>query len=334
MTLPTTNAPQMAKIQRLNQMMSAGGMVIVLLVAIVLITSLIEPRFLNRMNLVNVLRNCAFLAIPAMGQMLVMIAGGFDLSVGAVMAMSSVITATMMSLVPGGEGLASVTPVLVALAAGTAVGLGNGVMVVVFRISPFMVTLATMSILTGMTLFYTQGIPIYGVHEGFIELVGRGRFLSIPFVFWLTLGLTAAFMVVQRKMRFGRHLYAVGGDEKASRLSGVGTSRILLAAYSLSGLLAALTGVLITARIGSGQSTIGTTLGLETIAAAVIGGVSLRGGSGRVQHVVLAALLITILANAMNLVRIDSKLQTLVLGLILIIALGVERLMSQRISDD
>jgi ribose transport system permease protein len=135
---------------------------------------------------------------------------------------------------------------------------------------------------------------------------------------------------MQRFTALGRHIYAVGSDPRSARLSGVATGRTLIVAYMLAGLLAALTGFLMTSRLGSGQSTIGGTLALETIAAAVIGGVSLRGGVGRAELVALAALFLSVIANAMNLVQVDSKYQTLVLGAVLIIALAIERLLLRK----
>ncbi len=146
-------------------------------------------------------------------------------------------------------------------------------------------------------------------------------------VLYMALAVLFACIVMQRFTAIGRHIYAVGSDHRSARLSGVATHRTLVAAYVLAGVLAALTGFLMTSHLGSGQSTIGGTLALETIAAAVIGGVSLRGGVGRAEHVALAALFLAVIANAMNLLRIDSKFQTLVLGAVLIVALAIERLL-------
>jgi ribose transport system permease protein len=314
----------------LRSFVTNGGVVILLLISAAALAAIVEPRFLNRLNIMNVLRNFSFLVIPALGQMVVMTTGGFDLSVGATMALASVITAAAMAALPGADGLALLFPVSLALLSGAGVGLLNGGLVLRFALSPFMVTLAMLSVVTGATLYYTQGIPIYGVSDAFISGVGRGQALGLPLVLILALALVAAAVIVQRCTAFGRHLYAVGSHLQGARLSGVRTARILLAAYSLAGLLAALTGVLITARIGSGQSTIGGSLGLETIAAAVIGGVSLRGGAGRAEHVALAALFLAIIANAMNLTQIDSKFQTMVLGIALIVALTVERIVQGR----
>lgn len=317
--------------RRLDRVLANGGIVLALLVLAIICTALSEPRFLNRMNLINLGRNFAFLLIPALAQTFVMTAGGFDLSVGVVTALGSVVTAMVMGAVaasvPGMDWLAILAALGVVIGLGLSVGLTNAVLVARFGLSPFMVTLAVMSALTGVALYYTQGIPIYGVLDSFIDGVGRGQIAGIPVILLIALGLLVVCAVIQRQTVLGRHIYAVGSDERAARLSGVRTHRVLILTYVLAGVLAAFTGFLMTARIGSGQATIGGTLALESIAAAVIGGVSLRGGVGRVELVALSALFLTVIANAMNLLQLDSKYQTLVLGVVLILALGMERLL-------
>ncbi|CDX51462.1 Inner-membrane translocator [Mesorhizobium plurifarium] len=332
-TMTVANAPS-HRASRLDRFLMQGGIVITFLVVAVVATALIEPRFLNRLNLLNVMRNFALLLIPSLAQMLVMTAGGFDLSVGAVVAATSVVTAAVMLVgsiyFPGMELAIIIASLVIALGVGALVGLVNAGLVSIFSLSPFMVTLAMMSVLMGIALYFTQGIPIYGVVDSFVANVGRGQFLSLPIVLWVALGVLATCIIMQRFTALGRHIYAVGSDQRSARLSGVATSRTLIAAYMLAGLLAALTGFLMTSRLGSGQSTIGGTLALETIAAAVIGGVSLRGGVGRAELVALAALFLSVIANAMNLVQVDSKYQTLVLGAVLIVALAIERLLLRK----
>lgn len=326
----TTDNPAPAGPSRLEGFLVNGGVVLVLLVLIVAVSAAVEPRFLNKLNLMNMGRNFAFLAIPALAQMLVMTTGGFDLSLGAVVASGSVVSALVMRSMGADLPEAGVAPVLAALAAaltlGLAIGAFNGWLVARFDISPFMVTLATASAIVGVVLFQTQGIPIYGVSEGFIDLIGRGRIGPVPYVALIALALVALGIVMQRGTRFGRHIYAVGSDARAALLSGVPRAKVLIATYALAGALAGVTGFLMTARLGSGQGTIAETLAMQTIAAAVIGGVSLRGGVARAELVALAALFLTVMANAMNLMRIDSKFQTLVLGLVLLGALALERL--------
>lgn len=318
----------------LDRFLMQGGIVITFLVLAVAITAVLEPRFLNRLNLLNVMRNFSFLLIPSLAQMLVMTAGGFDLSVGAVVAISSVVTALAMffgaQFLPGMELVLILFALLCVIGVGVVVGLANAGLVAGFSLSPFMVTLATMSVLMGIALYYTQGIPIYGVAESFISVIGRGQLFGLPAVLYAGLAILVLCIILQRFTALGRHIYGVGSDQRSARLSGVATGRTLAIAYVLAGVLAAITGLLMTARIGSGQATIGSTLALETIAAAVIGGVSLRGGVGRAEHVALAALFLAVVANAMNLTQVDSKFQTLVLGAVLIVALAIERLLLRR----
>lgn len=319
---------------RRERFLAQGGIVFTFLLVAAVGTYLLEPRFINRLNLLNLLRNFSFLLLPALAQMVVMTTGGFDLSVGSMVAISSVLTAAAM-LYLGSLGLdmpvaLSLAALAVCLLAGGLVGFLNGVLVAVLKLSPFMVTLATASIITGTTLYYTQGIPIYGVVQQFSDGVGRGQLGGIPIVVVIAVVLTAVLVVVQRQTVFGRHMYAVGSDLRSARLSGVPTVHTIVAAYVISSCLAAATGYLMTARLGSGQGTIGSTLALETIAAAVIGGVSLRGGVGRAELVAIAALFLSVTNNAMNLLKIDSRFQTLMLGLILIAALWIERAMTRK----
>lgn len=322
------------RVRNIDRFITGGGIVLTFLAVSIIVTSILEPRFLNRLNLLNVMRNFSFLALPAVAQMLVMTTGGFDLSVGAVVAGATLITATIMLVVaplyPGMELYVTLMALLAVIALGGLVGLINGSLIATFNVSPFMVTLAVTSVLMGAGLYFTQGIPVYGVFDGFIKGVGRGQLAGVPVVMIIVLAIAALCWVMQRFTAFGRHIYAVGSDARSARLSGIKVKRVIISTYVLASILAAITGFLMTARLGSGQATIGGTLAMETIAAAVIGGVSLRGGVGRVELVVLAALFLTVIGNAMNLLQIDSKFQTLMLGAVLIIALGIERVLRAR----
>lgn len=319
---------------RREKFIAQGGIVLTFLVIAAVGTYLLEPRFINRLNILNLLRNFSFLVLPALAQMVVMTTGGFDLSVGAMVAISSVLTATVMlylsSVAPDMPIALSLAALAACLLVGGLVGFVNGFLVAVLKLSPFMVTLATASMITGTTLYYTQGIPIYGVIQQFSDGLGRGQVGGIPIVVMIAVAVTVGLVVLQRQIAFGRHLYAVGSDLRSARLSGVAIVRTTIAAYVIASCLAATTGYLMTARLGSGQGTIGATLALETIAAAVIGGVSLTGGIGRAELVAVAALFLTVTNNAMNLLKVDSRFQTLMLGIILIAALWIERSLSRR----
>lgn len=321
--------PSVERRRRLARLL-AVGLLPLLLVALFIILALIEPKFLRTYNLINVLRNASFLMLIASGQMLVLIIAGFDLSVGAVVALASVTTALSMS------GLTDIFPdtvwiviglgVLAGLAAGAAIGLLNGMVVAFMKVSPFMVTLGTLSIASGIALYITQGVPVYGMPDEFTRDFGRLRLFGLPVVIYVTFGLLIALWWMMNWTRLGRYIYAIGGNIHAARVSGVSTTFYIVTTYVLCSLLAALTGILLTSRVGSGEATMGGSLMLQSIAAAVIGGVSLRGGVGRVEMVALGALFLALVTNGMNLIRVDSKLQTIVIGVVIILAVGLDRL--------
>lgn len=314
---------------------TAIGLLPLLLVAGVAVLAVVEPRFLGVFNVLNILRTASVLAVVASGQMLVLIVGGFDLSVGAVVALSSTVGATVMAAV-GASGAASpmlgiTAGVAAGLGAGLAVGLVNGLCVAVLKLSPFMVTLGTLSVAAGLALLLTNGIPVYGVPDAFVSGFGRALWLGVPsslVVGCLVLGCLA---LLQRYTLAGPVLRAIGGNPQAARVSGLAVRGWTIAAYMACSGLAALTGLLLTARIGSGQASLGgMTMTLESIATAVIAGVSLRGGAGRVEMVALGAVFLTVISNAMNLSRVDSKVQLVILGMILIAAVAIDELGKRR----
>lgn len=317
----------------LARLAASGAALGLILLALAGLLAWLEPGFLASRNLVNVVRAASILGLVAIGQALVLIVGGFDLTVGAVVAGASVLLAKVMLALTAaghGEGSAITLAVLCALAGGALVGGVNGVLIAWFRLSPFMVTLATGAMVSGLSYFVTTGIPIYGMPESFMEWFGQGGGLPLPAVI-LVWGLVAAgAWLVQSRSRLALHLYATGGNERAAAVSGVNVRRCTLLAYVVSGVLAALVGVMLSARLGSGQANIGAELTLQSIAAAVIAGVSLRGGVGDMGRVVVSVLFLAVLANGMNLLHIDSKLQTVFLGFVLMAAVAAEELSSHR----
>lgn len=310
------------------------GLLPILLISLFVILGVIEPKFLRAANLINVMRNAAFLMLIASGQMLVLIIGGFDLSVGAVVALTSVTTALtmtgLMTIYPDSIMMVVSLGVLAGLAAGSVIGVINGLTVAFMKVSPFMVTLGTLSIASGAALYLTQGVPVYGMPDIFTRDFGRLRFLNLPIVIYFTLGALAFLWWMMNWTKLGKYIYAIGSNDHAARVSGVSTVYYIIVTYTLCSFLAALTGVLLTARVGSGEATLGSTLMMESIAAAVIGGVSLRGGVGRVEMVALGAIFLSLVTNAMNLLRVDSKLQTIVIGVVIILAVGIERYQSRK----
>lgn len=310
------------------------GLLPLLMIVLCIVLGLIEPKFLRTSNLINVLRNASFLMLIASGQMMVLIIGGFDLSVGAVVALTSVVTAlTMKSMAaafPDAYTVIISVGVLAGLAAGAAVGLLNGFVVALMKVSPFMVTLGTLSIASGLALYMTQGVPVYGMPDLFTRDFGRMRIFNLPVVIYLTAVVLVLIWWMMNHTKFGKYMYAIGSNEHAARVSGVQVTFYIVATYVACSSVAALTGILLTARVGSGEAGLGATLMMESIAAAVIGGVSLRGGVGRVEMVALGALFLALVTNAMNLLRVDSKLQTIVIGVVIILAVGIETYQSRR----
>jgi ribose/xylose/arabinose/galactoside ABC-type transport system permease subunit len=313
------------------------GVLPFLLVIALVIFHLTSDNFLTGRNLMNVARQSTYLAMVAMGQMLALLTGGFDLSVGTILAVTSVVGALAMSTLyaayPDMVWLAILGGVLAGFLAGLSIGVINGIGVAVFNVSPFMMTLGLASIGFGIALFLTGGVPVYGIPDAFGSIFGFGGFLGVPTPIYVTALLIAGMYVLLNWTRFGRYLYAVGGNLKASRLSGIHTRRILLLAYALCGALATVSGLMLTARLETGEANIGASMPLESIAACVIGGVSLRGGVGRLSGVVLGALFIGLVQNGMNLARIDSYLQTVVIGVLLILAVVADQLRLKVIAE-
>ncbi|HMB77889.1 MAG TPA: ABC transporter permease [Kiloniellaceae bacterium] len=306
-----------------------GVLPFLLIVALVVFT-LLSDNFLTGRNLMNVVRQSVYLTIVSMGQMMALLSGGFDLSVGTILALSSVVGATAMAAaygaMPEAVGLAIFLGCVAGVAAGTAIGVVNGLGVSLFNISPFMMTLGMASVGFGIALYMTGGTPVYGMPQAFGDVLGFGTWFGIPSPIYVVAILILALYVFVNWTPAGRHLYAVGGNIKAAALSGINTRLTLFWTYVLCGFTAAVAGMLLTARLDTGEANIGASMPLESIAACVIAGVSLRGGVGRLENVVLGALFIGLVQNGMNLARIESYLQTVVLGALLILAVGADQL--------
>jgi ribose transport system permease protein len=307
-----------------------AGVLPLLFAVLVIALALTQPHFLATQNIVNVLRSSAFLIIAAAGQMLVLVVGGIDLSIGAVIALTSVVSASVMAALPayGVHNTATIIAlgVLAGLACGLLVGLVNGLCVALLRVPAFMATLGTLSIANGVGLLLTNGIPVYGMPDGYVAYLGRAIIFDLPIALYIAALVVGALWCVLNFTRLGRYIYATGGNLQAAVVSGIDARAMLVLAYVLSSLLASLTGLLLTAEIGSGQASTGEALMLESIAAAVLAGVSLRGGIGRVELVALGAIFLLTLTNAMDLMRVDTRLQLIALGLVLALAVSAEAL--------
>ena len=313
-----------------------GVLPFLLIIALVVFT-MMSGNFLTVNNLLNVARQSTYLTMVAMGQMLALLTGGFDLSVGTILAVTSVVGALAMSSVfassPDLVWPAILAGVVAGFGAGLAIGIVNGTGVALFNVSPFMMTLGLASVGFGIALYLTGGVPVYGIPDVFGAVFGFGRLFGIPAPIYITAVFVAIMYVVLNWTRFGRYLYAVGGNIKASRLSGINTRKTLFLAYVLCAALTSIAGLMLTARLETGEANIGSSMPLESIAACVIGGVSLRGGVGRLSSVVLGAIFIGLVQNGMNLARIDSYLQTVVIGILLILAVVADQFRLKLIAE-
>ena len=306
------------------------GILPFLLLAALLIFTLMSENFLTMRNLTNVFRQSVYLTIVSIGQMLALLTGGFDLSVGTILALASVTGAMAMAsayaAMPDAVWLAIAIGCLAGVAAGTLIGVVNGVGVAFFSVSPFMMSLGMASVGFGIALYLTGGVPVYGMPIEFGDTFGFGSVMGVPVPVAVAALLAATLYIFLYRTPYGRHLYAVGGNLKAASLSGINTRVTLLFTYVICAFLAAVAGILLTARLDTGEANIGASMPLESIAACVIAGVSLRGGTGRLENVVLGALFIGLVQNGMNLARIESYLQTVVLGALLILAVIADQI--------
>jgi len=314
---------------RLQHLFVRLGVLPFLLIAAVVVFAGLSGNFLTGQNLFNVARQATYLAIVAMGQMLALLTGGFDLSVGKNVALTSVVGAMIMAGVarayPDAVGVAIGLGMLGGVAAGTLVGVVNGIGIAVLEVSPFMMTLGTASICFGLALTLTSGVPVYGMPDLFGNIFGFGRLWNVPAPVYVLAALVLVMHVLLSWTRMGLYFYALGGNLKASVLSGISTRLYLFLAYVITALLAAIAGIMLTARLETGEANIGGSLPLDSIAACVIGGVSLRGGTGRLGSVVMGAIFIGLVQNGMDLAHIQSYLQEVVIGVLLILAVVADQ---------
>ncbi|WP_199240915.1 ABC transporter permease [Naasia lichenicola] len=299
---------------------------IVMLIAL----AVFVPAFYQPANLLNVARQSSIVGVVAIGMTFVILTGGIDLSVGSILALSGVTMAILIN-----QGMVPGLAIVVALLVGVGAGLLNGLIVAVLKIQPFIATLATMVAITGLALRVTNGGPQAFNNIGdLFNFLGSGQVLGLPGPFLVFLIVAAIGVLVLRYLSFGRFLYAIGGSSEAARLSGVPTTRTLLLAYAVSGVTAALAGVMTASRLGVGAPTAGGLANLDAITAVVIGGTSLMGGVGGALGTVFGAVLLAVLSNLMNLIGISPFDQQIVKGVVIVLAvLFAIQATRRRISD-
>lgn len=315
-----------------NNLVRFQSIIALLLMCIAL--SFLTDSFLTTDNSWNVMRQISVNMIISVGMTLVILTGGIDLSVGSILAISGAVAASMLKF---GSDITGIDlhvgfSLLGAMIGGTLVGsfLGwfNGLTITRFKVPPFVATLAMLTIARGLTMLWTGGFPITGLGDS-MAFLGTGWFLGIPMPVWISLIIVIAAIVLTKRTTLGRHIYAIGGNEQAARLSGINIKRVKMIVYSIAGALAAVGGILVTSRLDSAQPNAGAGFELDSIAAVVIGGAALSGGKGTILGTVQGVLIIGVLNNGLVLMNVSPFWQQVIKGLVILLAVVIEKLNSK-----
>ncbi|NMM62127.1 ribose ABC transporter permease [Clostridium sp. P21] len=289
------------------------------LLILCIVISVLTPRFLTIPNILNVFTQVSVNAIIAVGMCFVILTGGIDLSVGSTLAIAGAIAATLAQ-----KNVNIVLILVLTVIIGGLIGLINGIIVAKGKIQAFIVTLATMTIFRGVTYVYTNGTPISGLGSSF-TFIGNGTVFGIPLPVVIIVIVAVLAWYVLTQTRYGRYVYAVGGNEDSSRLSGINTDKIKALVYVLSGAAAALSAIVVTSRIGSASPNAGSGFELDAIAAVVLGGTSLSGGEGSLTGTIIGAMIIGVLNNGLNLMNVSPFYQSIVKGLVILLAVMLDK---------
>lgn len=296
---------------------------VIALVILCLVLSIAEPAFRSFGNLINIFQQVTVIAVIALGVNMVIFTGGIDISVGSVVAFTGIV---MGKIIVEGD-MPPIVGVLAALIIGLLCGTFNGVMIAKFKLQPMIATLAMMSMARGAALTLADGQTITGYSEGFRWIgvgVIPGTQIPVQIVFMIIFYLIAFYIMRYRK--FGRYIYSIGGNEEATRLSGINTVRYKIMAYAISGFCAAIASVILVAKLNSAQSTAGLDYEMDAIASCVIGGSSLLGGFGSVWGTFVGAIIMIVIRNGLNLLNVSSNLQKLVIGVVILLAVLADSL--------
>ncbi len=314
-----TAQPNRMKVNFAQMIRSPAFYPFVGLVVVTIFMIFASDKFLSGANLENIARQVSINAIIAVGMTCVILTGGIDLSVGPVMALSGTLTTGLMV-----AGVPAPVAIAIGLLIGVGFGVGNGVFVAYLKMPPIIVTLATMGIARGLGLMYTDGYPISGMPDWFAWF-GRGTLfgIQVPILIMLLTYLFA--WVLLQHTRIGRYIYAIGGNEEAVRLSGVRAPRFKLLVYSISGLTAAIAGLVLSSRLMSGQPNAGVGFELDAIAAVVLGGASIAGGRGVIVGTLVGAMLLGVLNNGLNMLGVSPYVQSVIKGAIILLAIYISR---------
>ena len=295
---------------------------VIALIILMAVITIINSNFLTANNLLNLLLQVTSNALIAFGMTFVILTGGIDLSVGSILALSSALTAGLL-----GSGMPVTLAILISLILGCILGMMNGLLISYGKLAPFIVTLATMTIFRGATLVYTNGNPITkGLSDTFLfQFLGQGYIVGIPFPVIIMFIVFIVLYVLLHKTAFGKSVYAIGGNEKAAYISGVKLNKVKIIIYSISGMMASISGLIITSRLSSAQPTAGASYEMDAIAAVVLGGTSLSGGKGRILGTLIGALIIGVLNNGLNIIGVSAFWQQVVKGIVILIAVLIDR---------
>ncbi|MCG9565359.1 ribose ABC transporter permease [Vibrio chagasii] len=295
---------------------------LIALIFLIVVVSFLNPNFFTVDNILNILRQTSVNAIIAVGMTLVILTAGIDLSVGSVLALCGAFAASMI-----GMEVPVMVAVPTALLAGAALGAISGVIIAKGKVQAFIATLVTMTLLRGVTMVYTDGRPI---STGFTDTAdafawfGTGYAMGVPVPVWIMVVVFASVWYLLNHTRFGRYVYALGGNESATRLSGIDVDKVKIGVYAICGLLAAVAGIIVASRLSSAQPTAGMGYELDAIAAVVLGGTSLAGGRGRIMGTLIGALIIGFLNNALNLLDVSSYYQMIAKAVVILLAVLVD----------
>jgi ribose transport system permease protein len=292
--------------------------------------SILSDKFLTVSNAWNVMRQISVNICISTGMTLIVLTAGIDLSVGSVLALCGAITAGLLRNgieVPSGNlyiGFTLLGAVIAGILTGSFLGAFNGWAITKFKVPPFVATLAMLTIARGLTMLWTQGFPISGLGDTFL-FFGTGWLLGIPVPVWISGIIVLIAVLITNKTRLGRYIYAIGGNESASKLSGINVNRVKIIVYTIAGALAAIGGILVTSRLDSAQPNAGTSYELDSIAAVVIGGTSLSGGRGSILGTVQGAIIIGVLNNGLVLLNVSPFWQQVVKGFVILLAVIIDK---------
>lgn len=296
------------------------GIFVVFIVLVIILMILSPNAFAKPRNLINVVKQASINGVLACGMMFVIIAGGIDLSAGSVVALSGVVAAYLAQM----QGLPIFVPILGALGTGALIGLVNGFGAAYAELPPFIITLATMSIVRGAALILSGGSPVFGLQEQFEGIAGISIANVIPILvlYFLLIAVFSGFIL--NKTVFGRHVYAIGGNSITAKVSGINVKSMLLRVYIICGVFSGIAGLLIASRTMQGSPTVGVGYEMDAIAAVVIGGVSMSGGSGKWYRTIIGALLLALISNGLDILGVSSNFQQIIKGIIIAVAVYLD----------